>query len=397
MLDGTYYTNGKNIFADDKFDNSEWSAPYMVDKAEIAATIKNLNLNGRVIRDIRFVSHAYNLVRHWVEDCAYNRLENLSEEERQQKSEYHNIPLDLPFLRYAKLDEPLLIEFDDHDHLEIDAPQEPEFRISMNCIPWDIEPGCNSLNAEASIIFDSCIGKRIDRVEVATYIAEKDPMCLCEFPNGEKRELVGSVIIWLSDETGICIEPELDFVDVTLIDSNKQILEIPFKQLKSALFNWEDLHDDEKLGFESSCATFWFGDKYRDHRDNCFVDFVTEGGKYSLHIHDDDIILFSLAISVVICKQHDVYDDYELSYDQWKAVLDAADLIVGFNTFDEFMEYFKMVRESTNGKCDLLYYLNNCGKHFWYEKWLHEKEAKDLRGWTELALSPGEKMHIIGF
>ncbi len=397
MLQGTYYTNGKNKFPDNKFDNNEWSAPIMVDKAEIAAIIKSLNLEGRVIKDIRFVSHAYNLVRHWVEDYVYNRLENLSEEERQEKSEYHNIPLDLPFLRYAQLDEPLLIKFEDNDRLEIDAPQEPEFRLSLNCIPWDIEPGCNASNAEASVIFDSCIGKKIERVEVATYMADKEPMFSCAFPNDEKRELVRSIILWLSDNTGICVEPFFDFVDVTLIGSNKLIVEIPFKQLKSALFNWEDLHDDEKLGFESSCSTFWFGDKYREHRDNCFVDFVTEGGKYSLHIHDDDIMLLSLAISVVIFEQHDVYDDYELSYDQWKAVLDAADLIVGFNSYDEFMEYFKMVREGTNGKCDLLYYLNNCGAEFWDKKWLHEKETTDLRSWTELVLSPGEKMHIIGF
>lgn len=56
-----------------------------------------------------------------------------------------------------------------------------------------------------------------------------------------------------------------------------------------------------------------------------------------------------------------------------------------------------MVKESTNGKCDLLYYLNNLGAGFWEKKQLHEKEAKDLRRWTELALSPGEKMFVKGF
>jgi len=396
MLEKTYYTNGKNKFPGYEFDDEEWSAPFMVDKAEIVSAVEHLKLEGRVIKDIRFVSHAYNLVRDRIEDCAYNQFESLSEEERQEKSEYHNIPQDLPFSRYAQLDEPLLIKFDDNDRLDIDAPQEPEFRISMNCIPWDIEPGCNVSNAEAAIIFDSCLGKKIERVEVETYMAEQDPMFLCAFPDGEKRELVRSIILWLNDGTGICVGPDFDFVDITLVDSDKKILKFPFKQLKRALFNWEDLHDDEELGFESSCVTFWFGDKYRDHRDNCFVDFVTEKG-HSLHIHDDDIMLFSLAISVVIFEQHDVYEDYELSYDQWNAVLNAADRIVSFNAFNELLAYFTMVRESTNGKCDLLYYLNSCGEAFWEEKQLHEKEAKDLRRWTELALSPGEKMFVIGF
>ncbi len=397
MLQETKYANVKNRFPGHKFDNNEWSAPYMVDKAEIESVVKNLKLEGRVIKDIRFVSHAYNLVRHWIEDCAYNRMENLPEEERQEKSEYHNIPIDLSFLRYAQLDEPLLIKFEDNDRLEIDTPQAPEFRISMNCIPWNIEPGCNASNADASVIFDSCIGKKIERVEVETYMADKHPMYFCAFPDGEKRELVGSIIIWLNDSTGICVEPDIDFVDVTLINSNKQILEIPFKQIKRAVFNWEDLHDDEKLGFESSCSTFWFGNKRFELMDTAFVDFITERGQHSLHIHDDDIMLFSLAISLVICEQHDVYEDYELSYDQWNAVLNAADRIVGFDTFDEFMGFFTMVKESTNGKCDLLYYLNNLGAGFWEKKQLHEKEAKDLRRWTELALSPGEKMFVKGF
>lgn len=50
-----------------------------------------------------------------------------------------------------------------------------------------------------------------------------------------------------------------------------------------------------------------------------------------------------------------------------------------------------------NGKCNLQHYPNNCGAEFLEKKRLHEKEAKDLRRWTELALSPGEEMHIIGF
>ncbi len=127
------------------------------------------------------------------------------------------------------------------------------------------------------------------------------------------------------------------------------------------------------------------------HEKNC------EDSSKQNHIHDDDIMLLSLAISVVIFEQHDVYEDYELSYDQWNAVLNAADKIVCFDTYDEFVQYFTMVKESTNGKCNLLYYLSSLGAEFWAKKQLHKEEAKDLRRWTELALSPGEKMFVIGF
>ena len=61
MMKETYYTNGKHMFKNNEFDNAEWSAPYMVDKDEIKDTISKLRLEGRVIEDIKFVSHAYNL------------------------------------------------------------------------------------------------------------------------------------------------------------------------------------------------------------------------------------------------------------------------------------------------------------------------------------------------
>lgn len=61
MLQETYYTNGKNDFKNNVFSNQEWSAPYMVSKEEIQKTLDGFKLEGRRIKDIRFVSHAYGL------------------------------------------------------------------------------------------------------------------------------------------------------------------------------------------------------------------------------------------------------------------------------------------------------------------------------------------------
>ena len=394
MLQETYYTNGKIEFKNNVFNSREWSAPHMVDKKEIEEAIRNLKLKGRVIKDIRFISYAFNLSRARLEDYAYRQLECLSEEERQKKSDYNNIPLDLAYPRYVQLDDPMIIKFEDGDRLEIDAPQEPEFRISLNCIPWRIEPSWGGSNVDATILFDACIGKQIDRVEVSTYMTKEDPMYNEEFP--KEKELVDRIILWLDDSTGISVSPFIDFVDIAIIDSNKEAVKLPFKKLEEALYNWEDLHEDEELGFIPECGTFWFGQKYYKFRDTAFIDFYSEREKHTLHIHDDDIMLVSLAISAVIGEPHDVFEDYELSYDQWISVLDEVDKLMGFETYKAFLDHFRELKRITNGKCDLSLYLNNCGLNFWKDKELHEKEAIDLRQWTELALKPGEKMFVRG-
>lgn len=73
---------------------------------------------------------AYNLRRDCIEECAYNFWDKLEEDERQKCSEYENIDPSTEIYRYAEIDEPFLIGFEDGDSFEIDAHQEPEFRIN---------------------------------------------------------------------------------------------------------------------------------------------------------------------------------------------------------------------------------------------------------------------------
>lgn len=397
MPQETYYTNGKNDFKNNVFSNQEWSAPYMVSKEEIQKTLDGFKLEGRRIKDIRFVSHAYNLVRNRIEDYAYYQLKDLPEDDRQEKSDYWNIDPDMQYLRYAELDEPLLIWFEDNDHFEIDAPQEPEFRMSMNCIPWWISPGCNDSNAEAAVLFDSCIGRKIESTEVISHITNKDPMFFSDFPDGEKKELVTAIVLWLENNIGICVEPKLDFLEVTLIDREKEIQRLPFSHLKQALFNWEDIHNDEILGFESDCRSFWFGERGREIIGKPYVEIMPEDKSHSLMIHEDDYALLVFAIGAATGEIIDIYEDYEYSLSQWNSILDQADALMGFQSFDEFFDYLVSLKDKTLGKCDFLYYLNNCGADFWKQKRLHEREAKDLRKWTNLVRKPYMKMLVIGY
>lgn len=364
---------------------------------EIRELLTSYKLEGRTIKDIRFVSHAYNLTREALEDYAYSHLTLLPEEERQKKSEYHNIDPNMLFPRFASLDEPLLVWFDDNDHLEIDTPQEPEFRISMNCIPWWIEPGVNLSNAEAKVLFDLCIGKRISSVEVVTYKTKLDPMFNEEFNDGEERELVASVIIWLEDEIGLSIGPRIDYMYVGIVNKNKDLVKIPFEVLKHALFNWEDIHDDEEICFSSECKSFWFGKRGKEIISSPYLKIMPEGQEHCLMVSEEDDTFLFLAFSAALNEQFDVYEDYEYSYEQWDRILNTADYLMGFETFDSFFDYLLEVDQRADGKCDLLYCLNHAGADIWRKKWLHEKEAADLRRWTAIVRKPDQKMIVYGY
>ena len=119
MISNTIYTKGKNNFKDDTFSSREWSAPTMVSPDEIRNKIDALALCGRKIKRMRLIGLSYFHTRDWVEEAAYRQVEHLPEEERQRKSNYLTIDPDMQFSRYAQIDEPILIEFEDGDIFEL--------------------------------------------------------------------------------------------------------------------------------------------------------------------------------------------------------------------------------------------------------------------------------------
>ncbi len=206
MLQETFYTEGKNQFKDNTFSSREWSAPYIADPDEIKMRIASFKLEGRTINSMRFIGLCYRHRRDLIEECAYAALKQMDADDWLRLSEYENIPPALPFDRSAEIDEPLLIRFGDGDVFEIETPEDPEFRFSMNCIPWDIRAGINHPNLDANIIFSPCLGKKIIAVEVNTAAADKDPI-FHEYFDGEhsRRELVSDIVLRLEDGNGLRI------------------------------------------------------------------------------------------------------------------------------------------------------------------------------------------------
>ena len=208
MLLRTLYSNGKNNFKDDEFSACEWSAPTMVAPDEIKSRLDSFHLCGRVIKHIRFVGHSFYHTRDWIEEAAYSQLNGNSEEERQLLSSYGNIDSNMLFARAAQIDEPLVFEFEDNDRFEIDTPQAPEFRMSMNCLPRWIESSYGIPNIEAENLFAPCIGQMISSVNVKTYLTKVDPMFSNEFAEPPyEREVVSAIEIEMEDMSRLVISP----------------------------------------------------------------------------------------------------------------------------------------------------------------------------------------------
>lgn len=239
MLDKTVWSNGKDRFENHEFDHYEWSAPFMVSPKEIEARIQSMNLVGREIESVRVIGFSFWHTEDWIEEAMYSALpDDMPEDEKQRKSEYANVSDDLLFARFAHIDEPFLIKFTDGDVFEIDTPQTPEYRFSMNCIPWDIKTYMYTNNLDATVLFAPFLNRKIVEVEITKEHVDKDPMLHYEFDEaGITREIVTRIVLWLDNGIGVCVSGSLDYCDVACIDRNDTVLPITFGELKPALHN----------------------------------------------------------------------------------------------------------------------------------------------------------------
>ncbi len=400
MISNTVYSNGTNNFKDFTFFANEWSAPRMVSPTEIRTLLDSFSLCGRKISRMRLIGHSYFHTRDWVEDAAYRQLDGLPEEERQRRSNYLSIDPEMQFLRFAKIDEPLLIEFEDGDVFEIEALQEPEFCMSMNCIPWWINAGTNQPNTDAEMLFSPCIDRTIKTIEVNTYKTSTDPMFGTPFDEAPYvRELVSDITLRLENGMGLRIGAQADYCVVECVDDRNEIDEISFSELRQALFNWEDLHHDEATGFEAESHTLFFGKKGRNRTETPYMKIVSTGNTNSiLYISAEDCLLLGWCITHAKGEYFDEYYDYHFTSVEWKYILDEAHRLLSFETFDELFDetvgWSILNCDDENG---MLNYMNSCGAEFWREREKYRTQFRDLWKWSKLVLADGNTMDIYGF
>ncbi len=400
MLKGTVYNSGNDNYKDFTFAAEEWSAPTMVEPDIIRAQMAKLKLEGRKIEKMKLVGHSYSHDRYWIEEYAYNALDQYDEDERHLRSEYNNISRELLFDRCVDIDEPFLIKFEDGDVFEIETTQVPLFRFSMNRIPWVIRAGTNLPNLDANIVFAPCIGRTIETVEIKTYFTDKDPMPFGDYidESHSQYELVEAIVLWLDDGNGIRIEGIIDSCWISLINKERKPVTIAFRELKLGLYNWEDLHVDEETGFVADSATIFFGPKGAEEVDHPYFSLSPKGKRTYLSIGYADFDLLASAIIWQLNKSFDEYGSYEFVADQWEAIIEKAEYILSFETCDKFLgSLVNLADEIYNGKDELFAVLKCQTTKLWEHREKYISQIKDIKEWTSIVLSETDAMALYGF
>lgn len=388
-------------FSDYEYSSKEWSAKTLIKPEEIQHALSLLHLEGRKIKWMKFIGLCYNLRRDCLEDCVYNYYDQrggMDEEEMQRKSDYENIDPQFQFSRWVEIDEPLLIEFEDGDCFEIKTPFAGEYRFSMNKIPWGIHAGINLPNAEAGTLLAPARGKTIVAVELDKGTKESHPAYFEDMLVGDLDEYVAGIILRLEDGSGLRIYGNIDFTWVESINSNNEPEVISFSELKAGLFNWEDLHYDESVDFLSYSHIFFFGKRGADYVSRPFVTLVPGVGKTELYVYSCDFDPFDWAISSVTGRFFDEFGDYDFTAQEWASILDEAETLISFESFDELFAYIRSLK-TPDGESDSYLFLciNTRGADFWKKRDTFRKRLSDLRKWTELTMSGADHMQIRGY
>ncbi len=189
---------------------------------EAAKTVELMRLVGRKVKRMRFVGLCYDLRDDDIEEYVYNSLcDTADEAERQEKSDFDNIDNDFKLERSAVVDEPLLIEFEDGDRLELWATMFHSFVLSMNCIPWNIDSYINLPNIDANVLFSTLLNATVASVEIAPY--------------DSTLNVLSEIVLWFDNGLGLQFYDYFDYCHINLIGKNDTRSYISFGELKKGM------------------------------------------------------------------------------------------------------------------------------------------------------------------
>lgn len=167
-------SSGTNQYPNHKFSFWEWSAPILQKPEEAVQKLKELHLEGRVVKDIIAVGMGYGWTADNILEMRCPREHKYAFVEKFFSDAERLLASDFQFRCAATVDEPLLIVFEDGDVLGISFDEGSSVRMELNTIPVDIEPGINRKNFHANRLFQNLIGKTILKTWVTATSVEPD-------------------------------------------------------------------------------------------------------------------------------------------------------------------------------------------------------------------------------
>lgn len=248
-------SKGKNNFKNNVYSYWEWSAPILQTYDELISKINELKLEGRIVKNVYCIGMAYNWTDDNIADSIYNTLESMTPEKRNAlPNPKAFLPEGVYLSRWAEIDEPFLIEFEDGDILAIDYSEGSSVRLEMNTIPENISFGTNSPTIHADKLFGDIIGKEIVSVEVTTSTTMPEFTGSHGLDLDEQPSYIVGLHILYDDKS--CCYPQrslsfnswMDYGEVALKDHSGAMLKIHAPDIKEVVkgFIEEDVLDSQE-------------------------------------------------------------------------------------------------------------------------------------------------------
>ncbi len=141
-----------------QYNFNEWNVDLIQEPNELLKKLKEFNLKGKIIKNIKIVGHCYDAIQT-LEEIMYQKYED-------ERAEVKNFKDDYEFDRDIQYDDPIIIEFEDGDKFEIEYSEGGTLKIGLNSLPDNIEPSCNYNNVDGNVIFSNLIGQEIIGYEI---------------------------------------------------------------------------------------------------------------------------------------------------------------------------------------------------------------------------------------
>lgn len=213
-----------------------------------------------------------------------------------------------------------------------------------------------------------------------------------------ERELVSEIELVLEDRSRLLIGPHVDYCSVAYRDSDGQPITIPFSELRLALLNWEDLHNDETIGFQASSPALFLGKKGEKYVGNPYITLKSSGEESpSLFIGADDFFLLACCIAYETKQHFDEYSEYTLPGSSWRSVLQLARSLLELTSFDDLFDtVLDWNIKCRDGSNYMLNVLNVSGAVFWKNRERYREQINDLFRWTAIAVKDEDNLKIEG-
>lgn len=202
-----------DIWYEEAYSFENWNVD-LIQKPEILEKkLSEMQLVGKKIKNIRSVGALY--------DMEYICLEESEDDDSIKEM--------------IKIDEPIVITFEDNERLEIDFSETSSLKIGINALPQHISWGINPCNVDLNVFFQQLIGKIIEKIEVTASLDYSGNFTKSyEIPEPKAAPYINEIIFYLENNYKMVFNSNFDYGEVSLYHEDK-IIETKFENIKKGI------------------------------------------------------------------------------------------------------------------------------------------------------------------